>query len=331
MNMRCPTLAELPPPPPGRTGWPWTEESKRPPDPPAAGSAWPRVSIITPSYNQGPFLEETIRSVLLQGYPNLEYIVIDGGSKDESDEIIQKYAAFLRHWCSEPDRGQYHAINKGLAHCTGEIFNWNNSDDLLCPGALATIARVWTSHPDHIIAGSVIDFGPDGKEETFTPSDITVRRLLLPADTGRRDIVFHQPGTYLPLDAVKQVGCLHDEYDLISDMILLLKVLQRREITYIDQPLARFRLHASSKTVSQGYARFTLEFAEALEKLEGFDDILTPAKRLELRARASLLCAGADLGVGKLASVAAHGFRALRISTPATLRLLAKRLVLLCR
>src|SRR5579885_3553995 len=128
--MRCPTLAELPPPPAGKTGWPWTIETPALPASRADGSPWPRISIVTPSYNQGQFIEETIRSVLLQGYPDLEYIVIDGGSTDQSVEIIRKYERWLTYWVSEKDRGQAHAINKGFSSVTGELFNWINSDDL---------------------------------------------------------------------------------------------------------------------------------------------------------------------------------------------------------
>jgi len=329
--MRCPSLAELPPPPPGRTGWPWTEDSERPPDPPAAGAEWPRVSIVTPSFNQGLFLEETIRSVLLQGYPNLEYIVIDGGSDDESVEIIQKYASFLRHWCSEPDRGQYHAINKGLAHCTGEIFNWINSDDLYYPGALTAVAREWMLGPGRVVAGPVVDFRPDGTEETFVPADITVRRLILPTDTGRPHKVFHQPGTFLPLETVKAVGGLRDTFNLISDAILLIEVLGRCGITYVDTPLTRFRLHEASKTVSLGYSQFTQEFVQALGTLEGYDDILPPSKLRALRARASLLCAGVEIRNRRLRAAAAHVIAAFRISIPATLIHMGKRLTLFCR
>lgn len=108
-----PCLAELPAPPVGRSGWPWTEET-----PPSEPGAWPRLTVVTPSFNQAHFLEATIRSVILQGYPDLEYIVMDGGSTDGSVEILRRYDPWISSWTSEPDRGQTHAINKGLLRAT---------------------------------------------------------------------------------------------------------------------------------------------------------------------------------------------------------------------
>jgi glycosyltransferase involved in cell wall biosynthesis len=134
------TLFELPPPPAGKTGWPWTEETPALPAARSDGSAWPRITIVTPSYNQGQFIEETIRSVILQGYHDLEYIIIDGGSRDQSVEIIKQYEPWLTYWVSEQDRGQSHAINKGFDRSTGLILGWLNSDDVLLPNALATVA-----------------------------------------------------------------------------------------------------------------------------------------------------------------------------------------------
>jgi glycosyltransferase involved in cell wall biosynthesis len=148
-----PTFTTLPPPPADKTGWPWTEASPPLPDTMSDGRPWPRISLVTPSYNQGAFIEETIRSVLLQGYPNLEYFVIDGGSSDESPAIIRKYAPWLAGWLSEPDRGQSHAINKGLRRSSGLIFNWLNSDDLLPPGALAEVGRHWQPGRSHMLTG----------------------------------------------------------------------------------------------------------------------------------------------------------------------------------
>jgi glycosyltransferase involved in cell wall biosynthesis len=108
---------------------------------------FPKISLVTPSFNQADFIEATIQSVLVQGYPNLEYIIIDGGSTDGSIEIIKKYEKHLHFWCSEPDAGQYDAINKGFAHSTGEIMAWLNSDDMYCPWALRTVASIMSELP----------------------------------------------------------------------------------------------------------------------------------------------------------------------------------------
>jgi glycosyltransferase involved in cell wall biosynthesis len=107
------------------------------------GQSWPKISIVTPSFNQGSYLEKTIRSVLLQGYPNLEYVIIDGGSTDQSVDVIKKYAQWIDFWVSEKDQGQSNAINKGLARSSGELLGWLNSDDYYLPGALFKIARAY--------------------------------------------------------------------------------------------------------------------------------------------------------------------------------------------
>ncbi len=146
--MRRPTLAELPPPPPRRAGWPWNEECAPLPDAAPDGSAWPLLSIVTPSYNQGAFLEETIRSVLLQGYPNIEYIIMDGGSADNSISIIKKYKHWISHWVSEKDGGQTQALNKGFSLARGDLVGWQNSDDFYDRDAFAAGALASLRFPD---------------------------------------------------------------------------------------------------------------------------------------------------------------------------------------
>ena len=156
--MRCPTLRDLPLPPPGKTGWPWTEESARLPPSRPDGPRWPRITIVTPSFNQSQFLEATIRSILLQGYPDLEYFVLDGGSTDGSVATIRRYAPWITSWVSEPDGGQSVAINRGLERGSGLYATWINSDDMLCRDALVSHAsRIgFRADPDTVYVGQCV-------------------------------------------------------------------------------------------------------------------------------------------------------------------------------
>ena len=141
-------IHDLPLAPDGKSGWPWTHESQDFSELIDDGRDWPRISIITPSYNQGRFLEETIRTVLLQNYPNLEYIVMDGGSTDQYVEIIQIYEEWIDCWQSEPDGGgQSAAINAGIWRLEDtDIINWINSDDSLMPGTVLKISQEYLQH-----------------------------------------------------------------------------------------------------------------------------------------------------------------------------------------
>jgi glycosyltransferase involved in cell wall biosynthesis len=149
------TAFELPAPEANRTGWPWIVDSSPLPETLADGKPWPKISIVTPSFNQAQYIEETIRSILLQGYPHLEYFILDGGSTDGSVEIIKKYEPWLSGWVSQRDGGQSDAINQGFARCTGEIFNWICSDDLLTPGSLRAVAEAFAEQPAcDVVAGN---------------------------------------------------------------------------------------------------------------------------------------------------------------------------------
>lgn len=288
--MHCTSLRELPAPAKDKTGWPWTEEGERLPDKMPDGCPWPKVSIVTPSYNQGQFIEETIRSVLLQGYPNLEYIIIDGGSTDSSVEIIEKYSPWLTYWVSEPDRGQSPAINKGLAHCTGEVFNWINSDDLLCPGALRAVATAWAKKAGSIIAGPVVNFKQDGAENIIVPNALTLQNFLNRKAAKANSWKWHQPGTYLPLSQVKRVGGVREDLHFSMDHLLMIDLLEKCKVVYISETLARFRLHTNSKTEAIGYHQFGLERVEALRASGRFYTYVTADELREENVSYLILC-----------------------------------------
>jgi glycosyltransferase involved in cell wall biosynthesis len=249
-SMRCPSLNELLPSPPGKTGWPWTEESELLPDAMPDGAPWPKISIVTPSFNQGQFIEETIRSVLLQGYPNLEYIIMDGGSTDASVDIIRKYELWLTYWVSESDRGQADAIGKGFDKATGARLGWINSDDLLMPGALFTVAVLHKFFPQSLIAGSVSNFHVDsGQVDIIRQRNITLKVLLR---LWERSTCWHQPGLFFPRSAYQMVGGLDRSLRYTMDHDLLCRLLRMNiPVIYTDQVLARFRLHAASKTMAE--------------------------------------------------------------------------------
>ncbi len=267
--MHCPSLSELPNCPPDKTGWPWTEESPNLPDNMSDGTFWPKISIVTPTYNQGEYLEEMIRSVLLQGYPNIEFIVIDGGSTDNTVDIIKKYENFLTYWISEPDRGQSNAINKGLSHCTGDIFNWLNSDDLLCAESLGAIGRAWDDEPGNIITGTVEDFNESGVQKIFIPSGITKENFIeLYCEGKTNDLVWHQPGIFSPLAAVKKVGGVREDAHFTMDRFLMIDLLQEHNVVYISEVLSRFRRHNKSKSESSLGHQFGLEFMEKIKSMK---------------------------------------------------------------
>ncbi len=170
--MRCPSLRDLPPPPEAKTIWPWTRGSQPLPERMPNGQPWPLVSIVTPALNHGRFLEEAIRSVLLQGYPRIELIVCDGGSTDETVAVLARYQPWLKYWVSEEDDGPAGALNKGFGVATGEVFGFLNADDFLLPGCLEKVAHEFAEHREvDVVSGHGYFTTPAGELAMPTYSD----------------------------------------------------------------------------------------------------------------------------------------------------------------
>lgn len=210
----------------------------------------PKISIITPSYNQGHFLEQTILSILNQNYPNLEYIIVDGGSSDKSRSIIEKHAAQLSFWVSEKDNGQSHAINKGFRKATGDIIGWLNSDDILLPNTLNTIAKQFIDHNSHWVTGDCIEINEHseetGKYTTELPNDLYAWLNLLSRGFSYSII---QPSTFWTKETLENVGLLNEKWHYSFDHEFFLRIFKEYGPPhYINQPLAAFRLHNESKT-----------------------------------------------------------------------------------
>lgn len=237
---------QLPPPPKGKVGWPWTADFPQLADTLPDGSPWPKISIVTPSFNQGQFIEETIRSILLQGYPNLEYIIIDGGSTDDSLDIIKKYEKWLTYWISEPDTGQSNALNKGLSRVTGTISAWLNSDDVYCPNAFFIIGSHYSEFEDiDIIYG-------DG--ELIDENSVFLESRQLKALLDFNDLKtyypcpFFQPSVFFKRNVFRETGRLDENLHYAMDLDFWIRAFPRFKSQYISSTLSKFRIHSSGKT-----------------------------------------------------------------------------------
>jgi glycosyltransferase involved in cell wall biosynthesis len=210
----------------------------------------PRISIVTPSFNQGPFLERTIRSVLDENYPDLEYIIIDGGSTDESVDIIRRYERHLAHWVSEPDAGQSNAINKGLRHATGTILAWVNSDDCYLPGVFQTIAETARTHPD---AGVYV-----GASEVVDTAGVLIRHQKPPAAISletmyqwMRGADFMQPSCFFRDTAWRSVAPLDETIHIAFDVDLWMRMAKAGQaFVTIDRALSQALVHPEAKTTA---------------------------------------------------------------------------------
>jgi glycosyltransferase involved in cell wall biosynthesis len=274
------------------------------------------VTIITPSFNQSRFLEQTIRSVLEQGYLSLEYFVIDGSSTDSSVEIIKRYESKLAGWVSEKDKGQADAINKGFRQAHGEIVAWLNSDDYFLPGAIARAVQVFEQNPQaSLVYGNVISV-----DENSRAFNLQTFNLLNLVDLMSFRII-SQPAVFMRRSVLEQAGWLDPSYHMLLDHHLWLRMARIAPLVYIPETLAAARYHAMAKNLANtadfGREAFRLvdwmksapEFSSIFEQNQA--RILGGAHRLD----AFYLLDGGQYG----ASLAAYK-RAFRFDPPVALK-----------
>lgn len=215
----------------------------------------PKISIVTPSFNQGRFIEETILSVIGQQYPNLEYIIIDGGSTDNSIEIIKKYEKYLSYWISEKDKGQSHGLNKGFLRASGDILAWLNSDDMYLPGTLNYISKIIQVNNPVLYFGNCIHFRQEGTEIISSGSDVQKAAKL-----KKLDIVDYiiQPSTFWTRNAWICAGTLREDLQYVFDWEWFIRAKKKGvKFHNVDKPLSLYRFHPGHKTSSGSYLRIS--------------------------------------------------------------------------
>jgi GT2 family glycosyltransferase len=279
-------------------------------------SPHPLVSVVTPSYNQAPFLETTIRSVLEQDYPSVEYFVMDGGSNDASVDLIRKYADRLRGWVSEKDRGQGDAINKGLARATGEIVAWLNSDDYYLPKAISSAVKTFQQNPDAaLVYGDMLAVDQNGQ----------TLNVLRYAQYSLEDLlcfqIIGQPAVFFRREAYEQAGGLDVNFHYMLDHLLWIRIAQESKIVYVPQTWAAARFHpqAKNRNLAVEFPKEAFRILDWAKDQPGLVDTMSRVQRRSL-ASAHRVNARYQLDAGHPGDCLRAWLKAFSIHPPTALR-----------
>jgi hypothetical protein len=233
-------IADLPAVPEGKTGWPWTEGSA-----PLPEADYPSMVIVMPSYNQGEYLEQCIRSVLLQGYPNLQFFLRDGGSTDCSQDIIRTYAEWIDDWFIGPDGGQCSAINSVLLEAEGTLAGWMNTDDFYMPNALQHLAEASMANPEHVLwAGNTEEIDIEDQHVRFYPPKMGEVHEIA---QWYINYGFHQPSSIFSLDLFKQLGGLDPKIETCLDVELWIRMRMEGSFGTTEHTISTVRNNPEAK------------------------------------------------------------------------------------
>lgn len=225
-----------------------------------------KVSIVTPSYNQGHFIEETILSIINQDYPYIEYIIIDGGSTDNTIDLIKKYEDKLAYWVSEKDKGQSDAINKGLKKATGDIVCWINSDDFFLPGAIRKVVEFFKLNENiHLVNGYSLIVN---EKSEILSNHFIIRPKKWYAERGIYYV--SQPAMFWKRSILNSIGFLREDFHSAMDKELLIRILKNDFKTgHLDKILAAFRMHSSSKSSEGSASKAFIRDSKEIYRLYG--------------------------------------------------------------